>query len=264
MKRWLLALAWLLATAAFVCSQQPHAGRPHPAGDAPASLLPGLGTHHHPVATKNVTAQRFFDQGLTLVYAFNHEEAARLFRRAAELDPRLAMAYWGIAYALGPNINLDVAPAREQAAYAAVQQAQALAAHAPANERAYIAALAQRYAIAPQADLKQLAANYKQAMGALLRQAVSNEDALAYDEPPPWFIPTRKTLGALLLRTGNAAEAEQVFRADLIQHPHSGRSLFGLRESLKAQGKLRAAQMAQREFVRAWQHADTRLTIADL
>ena len=79
----------------------------------PVALTPGMGEHHHPISTKNSGAQRFFDQGLTLVFAFNHEEAAHSFRRAAELDPQSAMAYWGIALALGPCINLDVDPPRE-------------------------------------------------------------------------------------------------------------------------------------------------------
>src|ERR1041384_8761079 len=97
--------------------------------------MSGLGALHHPVSTKNAEAQRFFDQGLTLIYAFNHEEAIRSFRHAAELDPDMAMAYWGIAYALGPNINLDVDPVHEQAAYLATQQALPRAAHTPPNEQ---------------------------------------------------------------------------------------------------------------------------------
>src|SRR6516164_7192975 len=76
-----------------------------------AVLIAGLGQHHHTISTNNPEAQRFFDQGLTLVFGFNHEEAARSFRRAAELDPQSAMAFWGVALALGPCINLaDVDP----------------------------------------------------------------------------------------------------------------------------------------------------------
>ena len=86
-----------------------------PAADKPATLMNGLGSYHHAVSTTNKEAQRFFDQGLTFVYAFNHEAAIRSFKRAAELDPQMAMAYWGIALALGPNINLDVDPEREKA-----------------------------------------------------------------------------------------------------------------------------------------------------
>jgi tetratricopeptide (TPR) repeat protein len=523
----------------------------HKASDAkPAALMSGLGSHHHPVSTTNSEAQRFFDQGLTLVYAFNHEEAIRSFKRAAELDPQLAMAHWGIALALGPNINLDVDPAREKAAFEAAQQALSLSAKAPENERAYIEALVKRYSIEPKADLKKLAVDYKIAMGelarrypddldaatlyaesamnlrpwqlwtrdgkpaegtleivgvlesvlkrnpdhigaihyyihaveaspnperalayvsrlpqqvpsaghlvhmpahiyvrtgdyasaarsnkeaaeadqayikssgaqgiypvmyynhnlhflahaygmagqfaeamkaarqlesnvgphvkampmlegfmptptmmlvrfrkwddilkssepdrampvtnalwhyargmayaatgklesaaaeqkifmdasqaiaaetpfglnhtgnillpiggnilsarialarkdnkaaiALLRKAVAAEDALNYDEPPGWDAPARESLGGALLLDGNYAEAEKVFRDDLALHPRSGRSLFGLMESLKAQGKKPAAQMVQREFESAWKNADVQLRVEDL
>src|ERR1041385_5925736 len=100
MKRVALAIVLSLIPAA-VFSQHQH---PSPADGKPASLTEGLGEHHHPVSTTNAEAQRFFDQGLTLVYAFNHEAAIRAFKRAAELDPNLAMAHWGVAMALGPNI----------------------------------------------------------------------------------------------------------------------------------------------------------------
>ena len=74
-------------------------------GEPPATLVQGLGSLHHPVATSRAEAQKFFDQGLTFVFAFNHPEAVRSFERAAQLDPQMAMAYWGIALALGSNIN---------------------------------------------------------------------------------------------------------------------------------------------------------------
>src|SRR4029077_2902757 len=109
-----------------------------PAADKPATLMTGLGRLHHPIATRTPEAQRFFDQGLTLVYGFNHDEAVRAFRRAAQLDPASPMPHWGIALALGPNINLDVDPEREKAAYDEAQHARMLAASAPANERAYV------------------------------------------------------------------------------------------------------------------------------
>jgi hypothetical protein len=71
----------------------------------PATLVSGLGNLHHPVSMSNPEAQKFFDQGLRFIYAFNHDEAARSFQRAAELDPKLAIAYWGVAEAVGPNYN---------------------------------------------------------------------------------------------------------------------------------------------------------------
>jgi tetratricopeptide (TPR) repeat protein len=148
-----------------------------PAAEKPAAIVAGMGTHHHPVSTSKPEAQKFFDQGFAFVYAFNHDEAIRSFKRAAELDPELALAHWGIALALGPNINLDVDPDREKAAYEAVQKALALAAKAPENERAYIEALTKRYSIDPKADLKQLAVNYKNAMGEVVKRYPDDLDA---------------------------------------------------------------------------------------
>jgi hypothetical protein len=143
----------------------------------PAILMAGLGKHHHPVATDNAEAQRFFDQALTLLYAFNHDEAARSFARAAELDPGLAMAHWGVALVKGPNYNLDADEAQWKAAYAALQKARELAARAPEPERDYIQALAQRYGPDPKADRQRLALAYKEAMGALSRKYPDDLDA---------------------------------------------------------------------------------------
>ena len=110
-----------------------------------APRLQRLGTHTMPVSTTRPLAQRFFDQGLRLAYAFNHAEAGRSFREAARLDPALAMAYWGQALVLGPNINAAMEPADEAAALALVQQAQARGRLASPRERALIDALARRY-----------------------------------------------------------------------------------------------------------------------
>jgi hypothetical protein len=96
------------------------------------------------------------------------------------------------------------------------------------------------------------------------RKAVSLQDALFYDEPPPWYYPVRESLAAALLRDGRAGEAEQVFREDLEKNPSSGRSLFGLLESLKAQKKAANAAWVEREFAVAWKDADIKLKIEDL
>src|SRR5215208_4964185 len=126
----------------------------HSSDDAkPAFLMQNLGNHNHPVSTRNNEAQRFFNQGVTLIYAFNHDEAARSFKRAAELDPQLAMAHWGIALAVGPNYNLDVDLEREKAAYDAIRKALSLASQASAKERAFIEALTKRYTNDPKPDL---------------------------------------------------------------------------------------------------------------
>ncbi|HVS20829.1 MAG TPA: hypothetical protein VHD88_03225, partial [Pyrinomonadaceae bacterium] len=100
-------IAWLLLVSGTIVAQHSDMQMKTTA-EKPATLMSGLGSIHHPVSTSNTEAQRFFDQGLSLVFAFNHDEAIRSFKRAAELDPEMAMAWWGIALALGPNINLDV------------------------------------------------------------------------------------------------------------------------------------------------------------
>ena len=165
----------LLATVATEAQQHQHA----PATAPPATLVAGMGRLHHAIATKNADAQRFFNQGLTYVYGFNHDEAIRSFRRAAELDPSSPMPHWGIALALGPNINLDVDPEREKAAYEEAQKAKALLGGAPAIERAYVEALAVRYSDDPKADLKALAVKYKDAMRNVVRQYPDDLDAAA-------------------------------------------------------------------------------------
>src|SRR6266699_3091168 len=79
-------------------------------GEKPVTLYPGIGTWKHPIATRNPEAQKYFDQGLSLLYGFNRYESLRSFRRAAELDPQSIMAYWGMAMAQGPYINMDGDP----------------------------------------------------------------------------------------------------------------------------------------------------------
>lgn len=176
MKRFLVFSLLLLSLYVSIVGQQPG-HQMNMKAEGSADLMPGMGSMHHRVSTRNQLAQKFFDQGISFVFAFNHEEAIRSFKRAAELDPKLAMAHWGIGLALGPNINLDVDPAREKAAYDAVQKALALSTNATANERAYIAALAKRYSIDPKADLKKLAVDYKNAMGQLVKRYPNDLDA---------------------------------------------------------------------------------------
>ena len=163
-------LLLLLALSALPAQQEQRAA-------GTATLLPGLGRTHHEIATRSDEAQKFFDQGLTLVYGFNHDEAIRAFRRAAELDPASPMPLWGVALALGPNINLDVDPVREQEAHETAQRALRLASNAPAAERAYAGALVKRYSNDPKADLKVLAVEYKDAMRDLSQQYPDDLDA---------------------------------------------------------------------------------------
>lgn len=544
LKRILFSVALLSLTTMVALAQHEH----NDSSSEPAKLISGLSNLNHPVTTKNAEAQKFFNQGLVLIYGFNHEEARRSFERAAQLDPKMAMAYWGIALAVGPNYNeAEIDPSRLLAADMALEKAKELSAGASEKERAYIAALAKRFQL--KTDLKKCAVDYKDAMAALhkkypedvdaatlyadslmnltpwqlwtkdgkpaqftaeivsvleaaikrnpehiganhlyihaveasknpgralpsadkignlapaaghlvhmpshiyirtgdyqaaakanedaakvdleyikrsgvkgmypamyyshnlhflvesynrsgnyarsvesaarladnvrghikdmpmlegflpsvmfvqlrfshwdeilksaepsadmpitralwhyargvalagkgqiaeaeqeratlaelaksmpgetpfglntagsvlkiaepsldariaaakgdyksavehWRRAVAAHDDLNYDEPPGWYYPTRESLGAALLLAGNAAEAEKVFRKDLEDNPHNGRSLFGLAESLKKQGKAQAAQQAQKEFETAWKNADSKLRIEDL
>lgn len=163
----------VIVCCAFAIAQ--HAA--HSPAPKPATLMTGMGKLHHPVSTKNVQAQQFFDQGLRLIYAFNHDEAARSFRRTAELDPKLAMAYWGIAEAVGPNYNDPASDDRFKAAHEAIQKAVDLSASAPANEQAYIAAMAKRFPEDPKADRRKAAEEYRDAMREVVRNFPDDLDA---------------------------------------------------------------------------------------
>lgn len=96
-------IALLLLGAGLAMAQHPAA----PSSEKPVTLLPGLGIWRHPIATRSPEAQKFFDQGLALLYGFNRYEAMRSFRKASELDPRAPMTFWGMAMAFGPYINMD-------------------------------------------------------------------------------------------------------------------------------------------------------------
>jgi len=135
----------------------------------PVTLVAGIGDAHHPVSTHNPQAQQFFDQGLRFIYDFNHDEAARSFQHAAELDPKLAMAYWGVAEAVGPNYNDPADPDRYKRAHDVVQKAMDLSASASESDQAYIQAMAKRFPADSKSDLKKAAEDYRDAM----RQVVS-------------------------------------------------------------------------------------------
>ena len=98
---------------------------------------------------------------------------------------------------------------------------------------------------------------------ASFRAAIKAEDALAYAEPPDWYLPVREMLGGLLLGTGDPAAAERIFREELSRNPRSGRALFSLSACLKAQGKTYAAQLVEAEFKAAWANADVTLLVED-
>src|SRR5258706_953075 len=173
MRRWLAVGLILIFVPAFAQHHENHAAK----RERPAKLVAGLGTMHHPVSTKNAGAQKFFDQGLTQVYAFMHEEAIRSFQRAADLDPKLAMAHWGIALALGPNYNMEMETEAGQKALAALKRAQELAPGANERDQAYIAALSKRYTDQMDVDPKKPNIDYKDAMKALVQRYPDDLDA---------------------------------------------------------------------------------------
>jgi tetratricopeptide (TPR) repeat protein len=146
-------------------------------GDTPfAPELAGLGSHHSVVTTSSARAQRFFDQGLRLLYAFNHPEALRAFREAARLDPSLAMAYWGQAITLGPNLNAPMSAENGRLAHEAIVLATTHAGAASARERALIAALAARYASDGEGDRAALNQMYADAMSRVAAQFADDPD----------------------------------------------------------------------------------------
>jgi len=170
-----LVAVLLAMTLAGSLAAQDHSA--HAAAAKPATMMTGMGDLHHPVSTKNADAQAFFDQGLRLIYAFNHDEAARSFQRAADLDPKLAMAYWGIAEAVGPNYNDPASEERFKQAHEAIQKAVDLSAGASPAEQDYIKAMAKRFPADPKADLRKAAEEYHDAMREVAKKYPDDLDA---------------------------------------------------------------------------------------
>ncbi|MET0659090.1 MAG: hypothetical protein ABW110_13145 [Steroidobacteraceae bacterium] len=168
--------------------------KPSPTG-ALAPRLQNVGKHTFAVTTQSEQAQRFMNQGLNLTYGFNHAEAGRAFAEAARLDPNLAMAHWGQALVLGPNINAPMMPDQEPIALEHIRQAQALKAKASPRERDYIDALAARYTGKPE-DRKAADQAFAGAMRLLHEKYPNDQDAAtiyaeALMDLSPWDYWTR-------------------------------------------------------------------------
>ena len=186
-----------------------------------APRLQNLGTHTFPVSTRNRQAQTFMNQGLNLAYAFNHAEARRAFREAARLDPNLAMAYWGQALVLGPNINALMEPNEEPNAYELVQKAVSLKGRATTREQAYIDALAHRYSGKPD-DRQPRDTAYADAMRAVHERFPNDLDAaMLYVEAVmdlrPWGYWQRD--GAPHVRTDDIVTLTEQVMARNPRHP---------------------------------------------
>ena len=182
-----LRLAFALYSTLVVCGLgvTDAAGQKNPALDTKSTVVEGqiaprlqhLGDHKHPITTNSPRTQLFFNQGLNLAFGFNHREAGRSFREAARLDPDCAMAYWGQALVLGPNINLPMPPEAEPEAYELIHKAVMLKAKVSEKERAYIDALAKRYSNEEKPDRKALDRAYAEAMRELSERYPDDLDA---------------------------------------------------------------------------------------
>lgn len=138
---------------------------PHTTETDDAHLYAGLEAYQRPISTKNPTAQQWFNQGIQLLYGFNHDEAVRSFEKAAELDPSCAMAWWGASYARGIHINNPkMGEEQSHLAYAAAQKAVAALDDEQPVERALVQAVATRYAWPAPADRQPLDQAYADAM----------------------------------------------------------------------------------------------------
>jgi tetratricopeptide (TPR) repeat protein len=178
--RTLLVIAMLSIAGAWPAAAQPPAASTAGGGGAIAPLLEGLGSLQHPVSTDVERAQRFFDQGMRLLYAFNFLEADRAFREAARLDPTLAMAHWGQAMALAPNINAPMTDEEGRTALTASRQAVELKAHASEPEQAYIDAMATRFSDNPTDERAALDRRYAEAMKTVAARYPDDPDAVTF------------------------------------------------------------------------------------
>ena len=232
----LFVAALCAATTTFAQTQTAKPDRP------PDLSLTAVGRHHHPIDTKNKSAQDYFDQGLTFIYGFNHEEAARAFQQAAKLDPASPMPLWGVAMAIGPNYNLDVDPDREKQANETMQKAAKLAESSSPVEKDYVAALSTRFSGEANPDYKKLALNYSAAMKSLSEKYPDDLDAATlYAESlmdlNPWKLwsldgkPAENTeliiatLESVLARDPNHVGANHFYIHAVEASPHPERAL---------------------------------------
>ena len=168
--------------AARLVAQEHHHPPSVPTSEASLAETPlyqNLGTLHYTITTRSDMAQQYFNQGLRLTYAFNHDEAIKSFKQALKHDSTCAMCYWGIAYALGPNINLPMDTSLVQPAWEASYTAARYSTKVTPKERAYIDALAKRYSADPATNRASLDTAWARAIGQVSRQYPDDDDAVA-------------------------------------------------------------------------------------
>lgn len=159
-------------------------------------IFDDLGNHHRPITTNSEKAQAYFDQGLRLIYGFNHEEAVLAFKEGLKHDPACAMLHWGIAAAKGPNYNLGMDEAMRKASYESSRKALELQSGATEKERELIHAMALRYVEDLHAERRPLDEAYSAAMRKLATTYPDDDDILTlYAESlmnlRPWQLWTR-------------------------------------------------------------------------
>lgn len=214
-----------------------------------APLIAGLGDLHFAVTTRSKLAQRYFDQGLTLVYAFNHGEAARSFQEMLRLDPAAAMGWWGMAMVLGPNYNAALNPSSLDEINTAMRNAERHASRASPKEQALIAALAKRFPAGPVSDMGPYAAAYAKALqqvhqrfpddadiAVLYADALMNEHPwnfyLKNGQPQPWTGFVEQVLEQTMARFPNHPGALHMYLHAVEASPTAGRALPAARKLL--------------------------------
>ncbi len=239
-----LQIVWLLVFTSFAFdAASVHARQPDVIPGQIAPRLQNLGTYTFTITTSSERAQLFFNQGINLAYGFNHAEAERSFREVARLDPDCAMAYWGQAWVLGPNINVPMDPADEPKAFELVQQATALKAKASEREQAYIDALTTRYSGKAENRLERDQA-FANAMKELTKRYSDDLDAATiYAESlmdlRPWDYWTRD--GRPHPGTEPAIEVLESVMARNPQHPGANHYYIHLLEPTKGPERAEAA-----------------------
>lgn len=220
--------AVLLALACGACRQD----APEPAAPAVsppemamvgAHLLEGLGDYHFAVTSTHPQVQRWFDQGMTLAYGFNHDAAERSFLKATELDPECAMCWWGASLVVGPHVNAAMDPADNADAWQRLQRARTLAPKASAREQAFIEALSARYGEQPPEDRRALDQAYAEATRALVRQRPDDLDAAVFFAEAQMNLQPWDYYDETLQPKGNTAEVVATLESVMARDPdHAG------------------------------------------
>ncbi len=239
-----------------------------------APLLKGLGNYAMPVTTSSEQARLFFNQGLTLYYGFNHLESFRSFKEAARLDPNFAMAYWGQAMSLGPNINAAMDPADGQVVYQAVLKAVQLAPGVSAKEQALIRAVSQRYTAEAPVDRAALDQAYADAMAQAVQQFPNDVDMVTlYAEalmdlhpwdyflkdgsPRPWTAQILATIERAMALDADHAGANHLYIHAYEASTEPGKAMKSadlLRDLVPAAGHL--VHMPSHIYIRTGRYAD--------